>query len=248
MLESQSAGSITQSSYQTCSPPLTPHSSPDSTLDKPPRYVAAVCDASSWCICFPLVYVSNIFVLHTLQVAPIQIQFCQQFQQPGRASFGRTQLYPGGLWHWHGRWECVMLCAARRCHFGLLNKILKCCVVRTSCAWRDWCLEAWSFQNSEKFWKWHLWMQSDSEPEVSVADTSQHPRGGGHFSSRRYLCCPPSTVVRFNHTADSLLQESMSSAETPNHTTKRMSLSNSFSDDQGYHAGIPEQDGEFEWN
>jgi len=35
--------------------------------------------------------------------------------------------------------------------------------------------------------------------------------------------------------------ESMSSSETPNHN-KRMSLSNSFSEDQGYHGGIPEQD------
>ena len=34
----------------------------------------------------------------------------------------------------------------------------------------------------------------------------------------------------------------MSSAETPNHS-KRMSLSNSFGEDQGYHGGIPEQDG-----
>lgn len=38
-------------------------------------------------------------------------------------------------------------------------------------------------------------------------------------------------------------QESMSSAETPNH--KRMSLSNSFGEDQGYHGGIPEHDGQY---
>ena len=34
----------------------------------------------------------------------------------------------------------------------------------------------------------------------------------------------------------------MSSAETPNNN-KRISLSNSFSEDQGYHGGIPEHDG-----
>ena len=38
-------------------------------------------------------------------------------------------------------------------------------------------------------------------------------------------------------------QESMSSAETPNNN-KKISLSNSFNnEDQGYHGGIPEQDG-----